>query len=131
MIEAVLCLLGFFLVYWLAGWRPGMPMASAGSIYATATTMSLAGIVACQVGNAFVCRSRSQSMFRLGWFSNPLLIAGITIELAILVALVYFPPLAKLFELAPLSSLHWLILAIFGPALLIAEETRKWIVRWI
>lgn len=129
MIEAVLCLAGFLLAYWLAGWWPGTPMPNAGSLYLTATTMSLAGIVACQVGNSFACRSPTRSVFRLGWFSNSLLLVGIGIEVAMLAVLIYVPPLAKIFELAPLSLPHWLVLATFAPALLFAEEARKWLVR--
>jgi len=32
--------------------------------------MTLAGIVACQVGNAFACRSESDSIWRLGDWAN-------------------------------------------------------------
>lgn len=128
-IEAILCLFGFFAVYWLAGWRPGMPMDSTGTLYATATTMSLAGIVVCQVGNGFACRSSKQSILEMGWFSNPLLLAGIVSEIAILAALIYAPVFSKLFGLSPLSLTHWLILAAFCPALLIAEELRKFFAR--
>jgi magnesium-transporting ATPase (P-type) len=41
-------------------------------IYAQATTLTLAAIVACQDGNVFACRSERTSIWRLGWFSNPL-----------------------------------------------------------
>jgi hypothetical protein len=34
---------------------------SSGIVYVTATTMTLAGIVACQVGTAFACRSSHQA----------------------------------------------------------------------
>ena len=46
MAEAALSLLGFFWTYWLAGWRPGLPMVAPGDLYRRATTMTLAGIVA-------------------------------------------------------------------------------------
>ncbi|MBI5563000.1 MAG: HAD-IC family P-type ATPase, partial [Deltaproteobacteria bacterium] len=47
-IEAALCMAGFFFAYWIRGWTPGEPMSNAGLIYATATTMTFAGIVAGQ-----------------------------------------------------------------------------------
>jgi magnesium-transporting ATPase (P-type) len=125
MIEATLGLLGFFAVYWLAGWRPGQPMENAGVLYATATTMSLAGIVACQIGNAFVCRSERESIRHLGLTSNRRLLAAILAEVIVLMALVYVSPLARVFSLAPLAPLHWLILASFAPLLFIGEELRK------
>src|SRR3972149_2195662 len=51
-IEAVLCMAGFFFAYWLRGWEWGLPMPSDGITYITATTMSLAGIVASQIAPA-------------------------------------------------------------------------------
>jgi len=125
MIEAVLVMFGFFAVYWLAGWRPGEPMADSGSLYATATTMSLAGIVACQVGNVFACRSQRESIFHLGLTGNGTLLTGIAVEIALLLILIYVPPVASVFGLAPLAPVHWIILAAFAPALLLLEEARK------
>jgi magnesium-transporting ATPase (P-type) len=125
MIEAVLSLGGFFFAYSLAGWRQGAPMVGGGVVYATATTMSLAGIVACQVGNAFACRSDHQASWRLGFGSNRLLLIGIAVEIALLLLLIYAPPLQEVFGLAPLGIEHWSLLAAFGPLLLVCEEGRK------
>jgi magnesium-transporting ATPase (P-type) len=125
MIEATLSLGGYFFAYWLAGWRQGLPMAGSGVVYTTATTMSLAGIVACQIGAAFACRSSNQASWRLGFASNRLLLIGISAEVALLLLLVYAPPLQSVFGLAPLGIGHWLLLAAFGPLLLACEEGRK------
>jgi magnesium-transporting ATPase (P-type) len=125
MIEAVLSLGGFFFAYSLAGWRQGAPMVGGGVVYATATTMSLAGIVACQAGNAFACRSDHQASWRLGFGSNRLLLIGIAVEIALLLLLIYAPPLQEVFGLAPLGIEHWSLLAAFGPLLLVCEEGRK------
>jgi hypothetical protein len=43
----------------------------------------------------------------------------------LLLLLVYAPPLAWMFGTDPLEVNHWLLLALFGPLLLILEETRK------
>jgi magnesium-transporting ATPase (P-type) len=125
LIEGALCLSGFFFAYWLAGWRPGMPLADSGELYATATTMSLAGIVACQIGNAFACRSTHRSSWQLGFATNRLLLLGIGAEIALLVLIIYVPPLASIFGLAPLDLRHWALLLAFGPLLLALEEVRK------
>ena len=69
--EAVFALAAFFWTYWLAGWRPGMPMVATGELYRRATTMTLAGIVAAQVGNVFACRTDRESVFRAGFFARP------------------------------------------------------------
>jgi len=128
-IEAILCLAGFFFVYWQAGWRVGTEMVDHGLLYTVATTMSLGGIIACQLGNGLACRSERRSILSLGLFTNTPLLLAIVTEVLVLLALIYVPPLAAAFHLAPLAPSHWLLLATFGPALLLAEELRKWIVR--
>jgi magnesium-transporting ATPase (P-type) len=125
MLEAALSLSGYFFVFWLAGWHSGMPLSDSGPLYVTATTMTLAGIVACQVGNAFACRSRSESIWHLGFGTNRMLLGGIAAELTLLLVLIYTPPLRIAFGLAPLASWHWLLLLTFGPVLLFFEEGRK------
>ncbi len=129
MLEAALSLSAYFFAYWIAGWRPGLPMAESGPLYVTATTMSLAGIVACQVGNVFACRSDRQSIVRLGLAGNRRLLAGIGVELALLLALIYVPTIAAMFGLAPLTLKHWALLAVFAPLLLVLEEGRKALVQ--
>jgi calcium-translocating P-type ATPase len=128
-IEAVLALGGFFWVYGLAGWRPGLPMASTGALYQRATTMTLAGIVAAQVGNVLACRSERESILRLGLLSNLAVLLGMAAEVAILLALILIPPLATVFALAPLSFAEWAPLLGFPAVLLALEEGRKWAMR--
>jgi len=125
MLEAALSLSGYFFVFWLAGWHSGMPLSDSGPLYVTATTMTLAGIVACQVGNAFACRSRSESIWHLGFGTNRMLLGGIAAELTLLLVLIYTPSLRTVFGLAPLAPWHWLLLLTFGPVLLFFEEGRK------
>jgi calcium-translocating P-type ATPase len=127
--EAALSLCAFFWTFWLAGWRPGLPMAETGSLYRRATTMTFSGIVAAQVGNLFACRTERESLLRARLFSNPHVWGGIAAELALLLALVLVPPLADVFGLAPLAFAEWSILLAFPPAMLALEEGRKWLVR--
>jgi magnesium-transporting ATPase (P-type) len=123
--EMVFSLGGFFLVYWLNGWHPGQPFPANNGLYVTATSVTFAGIVASQIGNAFACRSAHQSFLRLGFATNHLLLLGLGTELAILAALLYVGPIAGLFNLAPISPGYWLVLALFAPLLLSCEEARK------
>ncbi len=128
-VEAALSLLAFFWTYWLAGWRPGLPMVAEGTLYQRATTMTLAGIVAAQVGNVFACRTDRESVFRVGLFSNRFVLLGIVAEIAILLALIHVPPLPAVFGLAPLGFAEWGLLLFFPPAILMLEEARKWVAR--
>jgi P-type Ca2+ transporter type 2C len=129
LIEAALALAAFFWTYVHAGWRPGMPMASGGALYARATTMTLAGIVAAQIGNVFACRTERVSAFRGGFFANRWILAGIAAELGLLATLIAVPPLRRVFGLAPLSPGEWAPLCAFPFVVLGLEEARKWILR--
>jgi calcium-translocating P-type ATPase len=128
-IEAMLSLAGYFWTYWLAGWRPGLPMAASGELYRRATTMTLGGIVAAQVGNVFACRTVRESVFRIGFFSNPLVLLGIVAEIATLTGLIVIPSLRSVFGLELLGFSEWGLLLGFAPAVLLAEESRKLFVR--
>lgn len=128
-IEVVASLGGFFFVYVMNGWRPGMPMADSGPVYIAATTMTLAGIVACQAGNVFACRTERESLFRVGLFSNKLVLWGIAGELAIIGCLIHIPFLSRLFGLAPLGLSEWAFLIAFAPLLFLMDEARKWVLR--
>ncbi|MEG4293513.1 cation-transporting P-type ATPase [Microcoleus sp. C2C3] len=97
--------------------------------YHQATTVTLAAIVACQVGNVFACRSERTSIFRLGFFSNRLIWLGIAVEWGLILSIIYFPPLQKVFATAPLSPWQWLMLLLCPPLILIADEIRKKIVQ--
>jgi Ca2+-transporting ATPase len=95
------------------------------TIYIQATTLTLAAIVACQTGNVFACRAETISIWRLGWFSNPLIWWGVGIEWALLLAIVAIPPLQAVFSTTALTAGQWLWLLLCPPILLGAEELRK------
>jgi potassium/sodium efflux P-type ATPase len=136
-IEAVLSMLGFFLVwsghgYSLADLQQVTPAILAHTaepavtaIYRQSTTMTLAVIVACQVGNLFACRSDLRSAFRQSWSNNSLLWFGICFECVALFAFIDFPPFRYIFATAALEPRHWLLVLVCPPLLLGAEELRK------
>ena len=128
-IEAILCMAGFFFVYWSSGWRPGMEMASGGIVYTTATTMTLAGIVASQIGNVFACRAEKESVFSAGFFKNRLVLFGILVEVVLILLLTYIPFMQGVFGLAPLGLREWAFLLSFPVIVLIMEEGRKRVIR--
>lgn len=130
-IEAFVCMAGFFFTYIIAGYAipeiVGMP--DTGTLYQKATTMTLAGIVAVQIGNGFAVRSERMSIFKVGFFTNRLYLTGIVTEVVLIFILVYFTPLQKVFSLQPLGFYDWLFLFSFAPLILFAEEIRKLFVR--
>ena len=127
--EIALSLLAFFYAYWSRGFAPGVPLPMSGPAYAFATTMTLVGIVACQIGNVFGCRTSRESVFRVGFFGNRLVLLGIAVEICLILCLAYVPFLRSVFGLAPLALRDWAFVATFPFIMLALEETRKAIVR--
>lgn len=140
LIEATLCYLGFFFVLY-GGTIPGLSQLYQSlfprlyslswiELYPTAITVFYAGVVMAQVGNAFACRTERHRGRTLGWLSNPQLLLGIAIEILILLALVYFLPLSRLFDHRPIPALLWLGLVLYPLVLYGLEWIRKWLFRW-
>jgi potassium/sodium efflux P-type ATPase len=134
-LAAAIGLFGFFFRYHEYGWRLGLDLRSFGTDkpasvqYLAATTMTLTGIVMAQVGNGFACRTQRESVFRVGFFTNRLLLAAILLELGLQAVIVYAPFLHDALKTRPISAKDWAILMAFIPTLFIADEIRKLIVR--
>lgn len=124
MLESAIAMIAFFFLYYKNGW-PGIPMLSSGSIYMTATTMTLAAIVFCQIGMVFNCRTERASVFKVGIFKNRMVLVGIAVELTLLCVLTYAPFMHKLFNTAALGLSDWAFLIIWPPIVILLEEARK------
>ena len=127
--EAAAGLFGFFYVLNSGGWRWGELLPPDDPLYLQATTACLTAIVVTQIANVFACRSFRESVFRLGFFSNPLIFFGILIELGFQLFIVYHPLGNRMFGTASLPATVWLVLIPFAVFLFVAEEIRKAIVR--
>jgi magnesium-transporting ATPase (P-type) len=118
-------MLAYFSVYFTAGGRPGLVLAAGGPLYERATTMCYGGIIAAAAGNALSLRTDRESLFRVGLFTNRLLLLGLVSVAVVLLALSYVPFLQSIFGTAPLTGMDLMFLIIFPPIMLLAEELRK------
>jgi magnesium-transporting ATPase (P-type) len=85
----------FFFQYWSNGFAgQWLDLPSRGSLYASATAMTLAAIVASQIGNLFAQRSERLSIYCMNPFTNRLLWLGVGVEVVLLLAAVPLLPLA-------------------------------------
>ncbi|HET7554740.1 MAG TPA: cation-transporting P-type ATPase [Gaiellaceae bacterium] len=132
LVEAALVMLGFFFVLLHGGWGLGDATGAGTALhhtYLTATTMTFAGIVVCQIGTAIAARTQRASLRQVGFFTNPLLLLGIATELVFAAAIIYVPALQGLFGTAPLHGLELAILAPFPFVVWGADELRRAVLR--
>jgi calcium-translocating P-type ATPase len=131
-IVAALQMGGFFYVLTRAGWHPGDPVGASSPLhraYLQATTMSLLGMIAGQIGTAFAVRTERASLRQIGVLSNRYLLGAIAAEIALAAVFVFAPPMQSLLgtEALPASDLVLLLpypLIVWG-----ADELRRWVVR--
>jgi len=128
LLEAALVVGGFFLVLLRGGWGWGDATGNGTplhGLYLQATTMTFAGIVACQVGTAVASRTESASLRQVGLLTNPLLLWGIATEIVFLAAIMYLPPLQHVLGTRPLGGLELGLLCVFPLVVWGADELRR------
>ena len=131
-VSAVLTLGGFLAVLLSAGWHPGDPVGTGTALhhaYRQATTATFAGIVACQVGTALAARTERASLREVGLTTNPLLLAGFVFEIAFAAALVFLPPLQRIFDTAAPPWWFLLLLVPFPVIVWGVDETARALAR--
>lgn len=144
MIEATLCFAGFLSVFIFSGHvdRIGLaflaPLASLIDFHLNipfeyavllASTVYHAGVVTSQVGNALACRSDRTRSSSIGWLSNKYLWFSILLEILGILALIYIPYLAKIFNHVALLGWMWIALGLNALVLYSIEWIRKAIMR--
>jgi len=87
-----------------------------GSSLDVARTAAVNAVVAIQIGYLFNCRSLTNSVFRIGLFSNPSLLWGIGAMMALTLAFTYIPFMQAIFQTAPLDMRQWGVIALMAVA---------------
>jgi magnesium-transporting ATPase (P-type) len=94
-------------------------------LHLKAMTVLFVGIVVMQIANVFACRSEKYSAFRIGFFSNKLILWGIVFELIFASIIIYTPFFQKVFQTTGLGWKEWGILSVFMVIIFSLEELRK------
>lgn len=132
LLEAVLVLAGYFAVLRAGGWSPGDEVGAGSPLhdtYLTATTMTFAGIVACQIGTALAARTERVSLRSIGVFSNRLLLWAIASEVLFAAAVIYVPLLQEVFGTSALGPTELALLAPMPLLVWGSDELRRAVVR--
>lgn len=123
-LNSAIAMSAFFFINWQNGW-PGIPMPDSGVIYQMATTMTLGAIIVNQIAMVFNCRTERESVFKVGIFSNRMILIGIIFQVTLLCILIYTPFLHDLFNTAPIGLTEWAYLFMWVPILILLDELRK------
>lgn len=131
-IQSLAVMSAFFYQYWTNGyWGQIFDLPAEGPLYHSAVGMALAAVVTTQIGNVLAHRTERSSIRTAGLFSNKMVWFGIVSELVIILIILYVPFFQTIIGTAPFPAQNWLFLFAWAPALLIAEEFRKGIMRMI
>src|SRR6056297_348788 len=129
MLQAAAGFFTYFTILYSGGWEWGQDLANDDPLYRTAITGFFASIIICQVADVIICRTRRQSVFTVGFFSNRLVLFGIGFELLLLASISYIPAFNTFFGTAPLELWHLMLSVPFALAILVGDEVRRVFVR--
>ena len=132
---SILCVFAYFMYLLFYSLDNGIPFElynqlNHPEIWMSSTSVVLASIIFCQIGMGLNCRSKDQSIFKLGIFSNKELIVGIIFEVALLMVVIFVPFLnTDVFETNVITDYKiWLIILTFPFIIILVEELRKHII---
>lgn len=129
LIEAAATMAAFFFVLYAGGWKYGQPLSPHDPLYLQATTAALSAIIVLQMVNAFLCRSASRSIFSTGILGNRLLVAGVVLEIVLILVINYTPWGNLVLGTAPLAAAVWMFIVPFAAGMIALEELRKLVIR--
>lgn len=129
MLQAAAGFFSYFVVLYNGGWTWGQELASTDPLYLKAVTAFFASIIICQIADVMICRTRRESVFTKGLFSNKLVLAGIASEVTLLLIIVYNPLTHKLFGTHPLTLFELSLSVPFALLIFFGDEIRKLLIR--
>ena len=128
-IEAAAGFFCYFAVLFDGGWTFGEDLPWNSLLYAQSITAFFSAVIICQVANVFTSRTRFQSVFTKGIFSNRFILIGIASELLILAFIIWNPLANLIFNTSPLGLKYILFSLPFAIFLLGIDELRKYLLR--
>jgi calcium-translocating P-type ATPase len=125
MMEAAAAMGAYFAVLHGGGWHYGEPLAANSPLYLQATAATLSAIIVMQVMNVWLCKHPEQPLWRARLFDNPLILAGIGVEIVLIVLIDYTAWGQQVFGTAALPAEIWLFMLPFAGLMLLLDEGRK------
>ena len=129
MMQAAAGFFSYFVILYDGGWVWGQDLAYDDPLYRTAITGFFASIIICQIADVIICRTRRQSLFTVGVFTNGLVFVGIGTELLLLALIAYVPAFNTFFGTASLELWQLSLSIPFAIAIFVGDEFRRVLVR--
>lgn len=97
----------------------------AGKETAVWRTMTFTTLTLAQMGNALAIRSNTESLFKIGFFSNRIMVGAVSLTFALQIGLIYVPFLQEIFDTTALTAVELIITLISSLTVFIAIELYK------
>jgi calcium-translocating P-type ATPase len=127
-LEAIVAMAAYFFVLHGGGWQWGESLGSHDPLYLQATTACLSAIIVTQIVNVFLCKTPGRSVFSTQLFDNRIILWGIALEIALMLAIDYTGWGNLIFGTMPIAPEVWLFVLPFAVGMLLLEEVRKFVV---
>ncbi|NXO76621.1 AT2C2 ATPase, partial [Sitta europaea] len=115
--SAIIIISGTFFVFWKENSKEG--------ITPRTTTMTFTCFVFFDLFNALACRSQTKLIFEIGFFRNHMFLYSVLGSLLGQLAVIYIPPLQKIFQTENLGALDMLLLAGLASSVFVVSELVK------
>lgn len=92
-------------------------------------TMVFTVLTLSQMAHVLAIRSETESLFRQGLFSNPMLLAAVALTFLLQMATIYLPFLNPIFSTQPLTWQELLFCLLLSALVFVVVEVEKWMVR--
>jgi Ca2+-transporting ATPase len=94
---------------------------------ASARTIAFATMAMFQVFNALNCRSRTRSIFKIGFFANKYLLVAILASFSLNILATTVPFFQTALGTVPLSLTEWIAVILVASSILLVDEVRKFV----
>lgn len=129
-VQTLFAYIVFFNILYNGGWSLSDPALAFNSpLYMSAVSGFFTTIIVVQIFNLFACRSSRVSFFKTNFFSNKVILLGICSEIILVLILIFFDPVSKIFGTTSFNILYVPYMIAGGILLLTFEEIRKYLER--
>ena len=92
-------------------------------------TMVFTVLCLSQMGHVLAIRSETESLFKIGIFPNPFLLAAVALTFVLQMATIYVSFLQPIFKTEALSAEELVLCIALSAVVFVAVEIEKWLVR--